>query len=161
MQNKLHYMLLGAGLAILVIVGALYLIASEARANPQSAEENDLSVNVAEAEHEKLVFLDERQKLIEQWSETVTQSPGWWHILIRHEREDDDYGTLPNGEKIPADALSEKWYLLNEVGEIESAITIMWNEHGEMVQFATFQDGTWRHFGLNSVYLLKIQFGLD
>lgn len=154
MQNKLYYMILGVGLTILVIVGALYLIAPDARANQelQSAEGQDLSVNIAEAEHEKLIFLDERQKLIDQWSETVTQSPGWWHIVIQHDREDDDYGILPNGEKIPADALSEKWYLLNEVGAVEIAITIMWNENGEMVQFATFQNGTWRHFGLNSVY---------
>jgi len=163
MESKFRYILFGVALTLTTLLGALVFSGGQkAQAGSQdtsilgSTENEALEQasfeKLADTAEEKLSFLSERQLLIDQWAEAVAQSPGWWHVVVRYDREDGDYGTLPNGKTIPADALGERWYLLNEAGVVESAISIMRDLDGEEVQFATFQDGTWRHFGLNSVY---------
>jgi hypothetical protein len=84
------------------------------------------------------------QTLVAQWSDTVLQGSGWLHMVTHHMRDKDRVSSLPNGQVIPLDYLSETWYHLNDQEAVE-VIAFMRSEDGEPVQISTFRGNIWRN----------------
>jgi hypothetical protein len=85
------------------------------------------------------------QTLVAQWSGTVLQGSGWLHMVTHHMRDKDRVSSLPNGEAIPLNYISETWYHLNDQGQAVEVIAFMCSEDGEPVQISTFRGNIWRN----------------
>lgn len=85
------------------------------------------------------------QNLVAQWSGTVRQGSGWLYMVTHHMRDKDRVSSLPNGQVIPLNYLSETWYHLNDQGQAVEVIAFMRSEDGEPVQISTFRGNIWRN----------------
>jgi len=106
--------------------------ASESLARPASADEQQ-------------AILQAIQTLVAQWSDTVLQGSGWLHMVTHHMRDKDRGSSLPNGQAIPLNYISETWYRLDDQGQAVEVIAFMRSEDGEPVQISTFRGNIWRN----------------
>jgi len=106
--------------------------ASESLARPASADEQQ-------------AILQTVQTLMAQWSDTVLQGSGWLHMVTHHMRDKDRGSSLPNGQAIPLNYISETWYRLDDQGQAVEVIAFMRSEDGEPVQISTFRGNIWRN----------------
>jgi hypothetical protein len=121
---------------------------SSANAAQQAAVDAPIPVLVppgrSEATDDQETICQAIQTLVAQWSDTVLQGSGWLHMVTHHMRDKDRVSSLPNGQVIPLDYLSETWYHLNDQEAVE-VIAFMRSEDGEPVQISTFRGNIWRN----------------
>ncbi len=85
------------------------------------------------------------QTLVAQWSGAVLQKGDWLHMVTHHMRDKDRASSLPGGEAIPLNYISETWYHLDDRGRAVEVIAFMRSEDGETVQVSTFRDNIWQN----------------
>ena len=106
--------------------------ASESLARPASADEQQ-------------AILQTVQTLAAQWSGAVLKRNGWIHVVTHRTRDKDKVSSLPNGQAIPLNYISETWYHLDDQGQAVEVIAFMRSEGGEPVQISTFRGNIWRN----------------
>lgn len=90
--------------------------------------------------------LETLQNLIARWSAAILRPEGGWlHMMTHHTRYKDQAGSLPNGQAIPLNYISDTWYHLNDQGQAVEVIALMRSEDGRTIQAATFRDNVWRN----------------
>jgi len=122
---------------------------SSANAAQQAAVDAPIPVSVppgrSEATDDQETIRQAIQTLVAQWSGTVRQGSGWLHMVTHHMRDKDRVSSLPNGQAIPLNYISETWYHLNDQGQAVEVIAFMRSEDGEPVQISTFRGNIWRN----------------
>lgn len=90
--------------------------------------------------------LETLQNLIARWSAAILRPEGGWlHMVTHHTRYKDQVGSLPNGQAIPLNYISDTWYHLNDQGQAVEVVALMRSEDGRTIQAATFRDNVWRN----------------
>lgn len=122
---------------------------SPANAAQQAAVDAPVPVSVppgrSEATDDQETIRQAIQTLVAQWSDTVLQGSGWLHMVTHHMRDKDRGSSLPNGQAIPLNYISETWYHLDDQGQAVEVIAFMRSEDGEPVQISTFRGNIWRN----------------
>lgn len=163
MTNRFQYILAGAGITLLAIAAVLmvgfkstqasYTTATITSKSPaetiQPETVNSLVDNQGQTD-EVTALLTERNQLVASWQSSVKEQRGWLHMKILYNREFDGGGTLPNGNQIPQDYISEIWYKTDNADATIQMVNLMWDMEGDLVQVATYRDGYWRNFSDNS-----------
>jgi hypothetical protein len=83
--------------------------------------------------------------LISNWTEPLIFSSGWLHVKERVDQDDLGLGSLPDGEPIPQDYISESWYLLDGSGVVVAGISMIMDLEGQEVQKSLFEEGAWKN----------------
>lgn len=163
MSSRFQYILAGAGITLLTIAAVLVIGFKSTQAsstaptitskNPaetlQPKTANSLVDDQGQADN-VTALLTERNQLVANWQSSVKEQRGWLHMKILYNREFDGRGTLPNGNPIPQDYISEIWYKTDNVDATTQMVNLMWDLEGNLVQVATYRDGYWRNFSDNS-----------
>ncbi|MCA9936980.1 MAG: hypothetical protein H6662_15370 [Ardenticatenaceae bacterium] len=164
MQKKTQYILLGSGVTLLTLFILLTLVLAHVRAEQSiiNISENPLTQTsqIASPDNQPTlstnltneVVAAERNQLLTHWLQSLSEKPGWWHIVTFYDQAKKEYGTLPNGITIPEDYLADTWYLLDESGSITQMVNIMRDLEGNTVQFSTFREGIYQVFAMNMKY---------
>jgi hypothetical protein len=82
-------------------------------------------------------------KLLDQQKLALKQG-GWLYLKMHrmHDIDADNFGTFPNGQKIPTESIQEGWYYVNQNGVIERSVFIETAMNGDIVQVGVYSDGT-------------------
>lgn len=87
-------------------------------------------------------------------------------MVTHHTRDKDNTSSLPNGQPIPLNYVSDTWYRLDEQGLVVQAVALMRSEDGKLVQASTFRDNTWRNLTLGEKwsgepFVLRLDLGFS
>jgi hypothetical protein len=94
--------------------------------------------------------VQERDAVITAWEQTIIGQPGWLRTTVHYEQREDAAFTLPDGTLIPNEYIMDMWYLLDETGSTVQMVNIGYDLEKNVLQAATYQDGIWRIFAINS-----------
>lgn len=149
MTKRFQFIMLGAILTLVVVIGSLAFAFSQTQASDPSAEmrvegggENGRLDTFDKQRQEVMEVVAEKQALQDKWTQT-TAKPGWLHTQVLYERPQADYGTLANGVAIPSNYQDETWYLIDEAGQVTGLISLMQDLSNTLIQYAIFRDGKW------------------
>lgn len=161
MRGKFQYILLGFGITFLTLFTLLTLALARVRAEQKvitvsetsldlisetALSENRSALTTNQA-HEALA--EQRNQLLNKWLQSLSEKPGWWHIVTLYDQAENEYGMLPDGTPIPGVYIADTWYFLDESGFVTQMVNVMRDLEGNLVQFSTFREGTYRVFAMN------------
>lgn len=98
-----------------------------------------------DAPESETAALETLLRLTARQGAAILQTPGWVHMIVRHERYRDRVSTLPGGREVPSVYLSDTWYRLEEGGWVTAAVARMLSEQGAVIQVSVYHDGLWRN----------------
>ena len=164
MLKKFQYIIVGAGLTLLIIVGVLATVLKNANANEvihdsqAKVEQRSENVEIRQSENEATAnqeLLNQRETLMSEWQHNMTEQPGWLRTIVHYVQESEP-SVMPGGIVIPSEYTLENWYLLDENQAITTMLGVMRDENGNMIQFGTFQDGNSYNSALDDVHEIDL-----
>ncbi len=105
------------------------------------------------------------EELYSRWTTSLNR-PGWFYVVNEVEQSPGDYGTLPNGVRIPADYWMNQWYLLNGEGIVLASVGFMQDPYGLEIQRTIFTGSMWHNLAVEeswpgSPYMLDLDSGMN
>ncbi len=80
--------------------------------------------------------------------------PGWLYVSYRVEHPDVEspMGTLPNGVEIPNVSIADTWYQLDANRRIMAAVSLMYDESGQLIQVSVYKDLVWHNLTIGESF---------
>lgn len=99
-----------------------------------------------------VTIANEIKGLSDKWGEQFLRGVGWLHVVTQYNNDQDNGGTLPNGQLIPANYTLEDWHQLDIDNQVVSTVNFMLDENGKIVQEGLFKDGLWHNLTVNETF---------
>lgn len=79
------------------------------------------------------------------WESSFLSKRGWLHVRERVEQSGMELGTLPDGNPVAMNYVSESWYFLDDTGQVIAAVSQMSDLDRPEVQVSVFENLVWKN----------------
>ena len=177
MQGKFQYVIAGAMITLLVILGAFTVLSSPTLADISSKSTQAAGTGVEHPNDpgtidESITDLDAILARLTEFAhlqdEAVLGRPGWLHVksvmTIPEERRGNGYFLGETNEVLPMEALnpdnqvSETWYHVDETGSYDQGMGLVSSPDGAIYQQTILADGTWVNLTLKAAGAYRQQY---